>query len=123
MVVYELLHTGQNLVTDGVKIDLCLDKEGGHLVILPRQKLKLPICILRQFGRLKFLPIGQTVQSDLHTLKKEALYHHLYETPQELEEVLEEYIEFYNGYRPHRKLNMKTPIQYEAEFFSATEDK
>ena len=55
--------------------------------------------------------------------KKEALYHHLYETPQELEEVLEEYIEFYNGYRPHRKLNMKTPIQYEAEFFSATEDK
>ena len=57
------------------------------------------------------------------TLKKEALYHHLYETSQELEEVLEEYIEFYNGYRPHRKLNMKTPIQYEAEFFSATEDK
>ena len=62
-------------------------------------------------------------ESFFHTLKKEALYHHLYETPQELEEVLEEYIEFYNGYRPHRKLNMKTPIQYEAEFFSATEDK
>ena len=53
MVVHELLHTGQNLVTDGVKIDLCLDQEGGHLVILPRQELKL-------------LPIGQTVQSDLH---------------------------------------------------------
>ena len=62
-------------------------------------------------------------ESFFHTLKKEALYHHLYETSQELEEVLEEYIEFYNGYRPHRKLNMKTPIQYEAEFFSATEDK
>ena len=46
-------------------------------------------------------------------------YHHLYETPQELEEVLDEYIDFYNGYRPHRKLNMKTPIQYETEFFSA----
>ena len=43
MVVHELLHTGQNLVTDGVKIDLCLDQHGGHLVILPRQKLKLPI--------------------------------------------------------------------------------
>jgi len=50
-------------------------------------------------------------------IKKEALCHHLYETPQELEEVLEEYIEFYNGQRPHRKLNMKTPIQYKAEFF------
>ena len=66
MVAHELLHTGQNLVTDGVKIDLCLDQEGGHLVILPRQELKLPICILRQLGRLKLLPIGQTVQSDLH---------------------------------------------------------
>ena len=58
-------------------------------------------------------------ESFFHTLKKEALYHHLYETPQELEEVLDEYIDFYNGYRPHRKLNMKTPIQYETEFFSA----
>ena len=66
MVAHELLHTGQNLVTDGVKIDLRFDQKGGHLVILPRQKLKFPICILRQFGRLKFLPIGQTVQSDLH---------------------------------------------------------
>ena len=59
-------------------------------------------------------------ESFFHTLKKEALYHYLYETPQELEEVLDEYIDFYNGYRPHGKLNMKTPIQYEAEFFSAT---
>ena len=58
-------------------------------------------------------------ESFFHTLKKEALYHHLYETPKELEDVLTEYIEFYNSYRPHRKLDMKTPIQYEAEFFSA----
>ena len=43
MVVHELLHTGQNLITDGIKINLCLDQNGGHLVILPRQKLKLPI--------------------------------------------------------------------------------
>ena len=26
MVAHELLHTGQSLVTEGVKIDLCLDK-------------------------------------------------------------------------------------------------
>ena len=52
-----------------------------------------------------------------HAVKKEALYHHLYETPQELEGILKEYIEFYNGYRPHRKLNVKTPIPCEAEFF------
>ena len=66
MVVHELLHTGQNLVTEGVKIDLRLDQDGGHLVILPRQELKLPICIFWQSGRLKLRPIGQAVQSDLH---------------------------------------------------------
>ena len=66
MVAHELLHTWQNLITEGSKINLCLDQHGGHLVILQRQKLKLPICILRQLGRLKLLPIGQTVQSDLH---------------------------------------------------------
>ena len=74
MVAHELLHTGQNMVTDGVKIDLCLDQKGGHLVILPRQKLKLPICILRQFGRLKLLPISQTVQSNLHSVDSIGLH-------------------------------------------------
>lgn len=54
-------------------------------------------------------------ESFFHTPKKEALYHHLYATPQELEEVWDEYIEFYNDYRPHRKLGMKTPNQFEAE--------
>ena len=61
MVVHELLHTGQNLVTEGVKIDLCLDQNGGHLVILPRQELKL-------------LPISQTVQSDLHSVDSVGLH-------------------------------------------------
>ncbi len=51
-----------------------------------------------------------------HTLKKEAIYHNLYKTPDELIAVMEEYIHFYNEDRPHRKLNMKTPLQFEAEF-------
>lgn len=45
-------------------------------------------------------------------------YHHLYGTPQELQAVLDEYINFYNSQRPHRKLNMKTPNQYESAFYS-----
>ena len=61
-------------------------------------------------------------ESFFHTLKKGALYHHLYATPQELEEVLDEYMEFYNGYRPHRKLGMKTPDQFEAEYFYAAKN-
>ncbi|MBO5212854.1 MAG: integrase core domain-containing protein [Clostridia bacterium] len=42
---------------------------------------------------------------------------HLYENPQELDVVMREYIHFYNEERPHRKLNMKTPLQFETEFF------
>ena len=74
MVAHELLHTGQNLITEGIKINLCLDQHGGHLVILPRQKLKLPIWILRQLGQLKLLPLGQTVQSDLHSVDSIGLH-------------------------------------------------
>ncbi len=55
-------------------------------------------------------------ESFFHTLKKEAVYHYLYDTPEDLQVVLEEYIHFYNEERPHRKLNMKTPAQFELEF-------
>lgn len=55
-------------------------------------------------------------ESFFHTLKKEAVYHHLYATPEELVAVMEEYIHFYNEERPHRKLNMKTPLEFEMEY-------
>lgn len=35
-------------------------------------------------------------ESFFHTLKKEAIHHHLYEMPEELYTVLEEYIHFYD---------------------------
>ena len=59
-------------------------------------------------------------ESFFHTLKKEAIYHHLYKEPQELDAVMREYFHFYNEERPHRKLNMKTPLQFETEFFTRT---
>lgn len=60
-------------------------------------------------------------ESFFHTLKKEAIYHHLYKIPQELEDVMMEYMIFYNTERPHRKLNMKTPLRFETELFSSIE--
>ena len=50
--------------------------------------------------------------------KKEQVYRNIYHTKEELEASVAEYIEFYNEGRPHRKLNMKTPVQFEAEYFS-----
>ena len=82
---------------------------------------------LRDHGvRQSFSTPGQpydnsVCESFFHTLKKEALYRHLYEKSEELRMVLEEYIHFYNEERPHRKLNIKTPLQYETEFISAVQ--
>ena len=56
-------------------------------------------------------------ESFFHTLKKEAIYHHIYNVPSELDHVMSEYMQFYNNERPHRKLNMKTPFQFETEFY------
>ena len=55
--------------------------------------------------------------------KKEQVYRNVYRTKEELEASVAEYIEFYNEDRPHRKLNMKTPAQFEAEYFSALNTK
>lgn len=55
-------------------------------------------------------------ESFFHTLKKEAIYHHLYETPEALTNTLETYIRFYNEARPHRALNMLTPAEKEQEY-------
>ena len=56
-------------------------------------------------------------ESFFNTLKKEAIYYHIYDSAAELAAVLDEYIEYYNEVRMHRTLKMKTPSQVETEFF------
>lgn len=55
-------------------------------------------------------------ESFFHTMKKEAIYHHMYSSEADLKYVIEEYLTFYNSQRPHRKLNMQTPVSFEADF-------
>lgn len=55
-------------------------------------------------------------ESFFHTMKKEEIYHHLYSSEADLKLAIEEYLTFYNSQRPHRKLNMQTPVSFEAEF-------
>ena len=79
------------------------------------EKLALELEVLRQ------CPCGSKASIAEKVAAVNALcgrYHHLYGTPQELQAVLDEYINFYNSQRPHRKLNMKTPNQYESAFYS-----
>ena len=56
-------------------------------------------------------------ESFFKTMKKEAIYHHVYETMDELCATLENYINYYNEKRPHRALNMLTPLEKEQEYW------
>lgn len=53
------------------------------------------------------------------SFKKEETYRHKYQTQEELEASVAEYIEFYNFDRPHRKLKMMTPAKFEQNYFDA----
>lgn len=51
-------------------------------------------------------------------LKREELSHNWYNSAEELDKTIREYIEFYNFKRPHRKLNLQTPDQCEREYWA-----
>ena len=64
-----------------------------------------------------FVVVNSVCESFFNTMKKEAIYYHIYDSAAELAAVLDEYIEYYNEVRMHRTLKMKTPSQVETEFF------
>lgn len=55
-------------------------------------------------------------ESFFASVKKEEFKKHFYQTEAQLLTAVREYIEFYNGYRPHQSLGFKTPDQIEADF-------
>ena len=52
-------------------------------------------------------------------LKREELSHNWYNSAEELDKTIRDYIEFYNLKRPHRKLKMQTPDQFEQNYWNA----
>lgn len=49
-------------------------------------------------------------------MKKEEIAHNVYNTAEELKIVVDDYINFYNNIRPHRKLGNVPPVEYELKF-------
>ena len=49
--------------------------------------------------------------------KREELSHNWYNSPEELEQTVKKYVDFYNQKRPHRKLKLQTPDQFEQSWF------
>ena len=62
------------------------------------------------------------VESFFSNLKREELHSHTFEFYDDLKQCVDEYIEFYNGYRPHQTLGNKTPNEFEAEYNSKKTD-
>lgn len=55
------------------------------------------------------------------SIKKEDFRRNYYKTEEEFRTAVEEYIEFYNDYRPHQRLGFLIPNQAEKAFYNATE--
>ena len=49
-------------------------------------------------------------------MKREELSHNYYHTADELEHVVSDYIDFFNSFRPLRKLGTLTPDEYEEQY-------
>lgn len=57
------------------------------------------------------------IESFFSNFKREEYNSKRYEFFDELEESIDSYMNFYNDYRPHQKLNNKTPNQFEKEYY------
>lgn len=55
-------------------------------------------------------------ESFFASIKKEEFRRHFYQTEAELLTAVQEYVDFYNSYRPHQSLGFKTPDQIDTEY-------
>ena len=54
-------------------------------------------------------------------MKREEVSHNLYETCEQLENDVAEYVDYYNRVRPHQKMGMRTPVEVENDFLTGLE--
>ena len=81
--------------------------------------------MLRELGGRQSLSNPGTPHDDsvseafFSTLKREELSHNWYNSADELEKTIADYVAFYNGRRPHRKLKMQPPDHFEQAYWMA----
>ena len=63
------------------------------------------------------MPLDNAVaESFFSSKKREELPHNYYDTIEELQREVDEYVEFYNNMRPHQRSGMQTPSEAERNF-------
>ena len=65
---------------------------------------------------------NSVAESFFASMKKEEIHRDVYDTVEQLQESVDEYIHFYNDERPHQRLGMKTPNAFESEYFAKAEN-
>ena len=81
--------------------------------------------VLREFGVRQSLSNPGTphdnavAEAFFSILKREELSHNWYNSAEELENTVGEYIDFFNSKRPHRKLKLQTPDQFEQDYWAS----
>ncbi len=85
-----------------------------------RQLLKQ--CGVQQSFSAPGTPYDNAVaESFFASIKKEDFRQNYYKTVEEFRIAVDNYIQFYNDYRPHQRLGFLTPNQAEKEFYDSTE--
>ena len=67
----------------------------------------------QSFSKIGYPYDNAVVESFYASLKKEEIYCNEYANVEEMSIAINEYIEYYNSYRPHQSLNYKTPEEME----------
>ena len=68
------------------------------------------------------IPLDNAVaESFFVCMKREELSHNLYETREQLENDVAEYVDYYNRVRLHQKMGMRTPVEVENDFLTGLE--
>jgi putative transposase len=78
--------------------------------------------VTHSFSRAYVPYDNSVIESFFGTMKREELYRTKYRSEQEFKAAVAEYIIFYNTKRPHKKLQYKTPVQYETEYYCKRTD-
>jgi Transposase and inactivated derivatives len=66
------------------------------------------------------MPFDNAVaESFFASIKKEEFRRSFYNTEEELQTAVHEYIEYFNDYRPHQRMGFQTPNQVERDFYNS----
>ncbi|MBR3377240.1 MAG: IS3 family transposase [Mogibacterium sp.] len=84
------------------------------------RRLLASLKVTQSFSRAHNPYDNAVMESFFGTFKKEELYRSRYRSERQMKECIESYIRFYNEERLHEKLQYKTPVQVEEEYYQFT---